>query len=328
MAAEEKKDEPFPFKLNWGPRPQQAGEPLLRIHHPAGVGLLPNHVDLREHCSSIKNQGPTGACTAFAGVAALEYNRKVDGHLSADPFFSARFLYYVERVNIDGTPPWNDAGSYNNSCAKACLQYGVCSYASMPWNTHLRETPSASTYEEAKRYRAATVARLDDEQDHNVLLLDIRTSLSQQIPMIGGFMAFEGIYSPSCQATGVVPLPDGLIVGGHAVFFVGYDDVKKQLLFKNSWGTTWGDRGYGYLPYEYVTKGHASDFWVLSSHSVTGMFGLCTSRGGTKQVGCDEPSPWHWSPAPLPTPAADDDTSRMDAVVNEMKGMKTRCLIC
>lgn len=41
---------------------------------------------------------------------------------------------------------------------------------------------------------------------------------------------------------------------GHAICVCGYDDSKKAFKFKNSWGPSWGDGGYAWLPYEYVAK--------------------------------------------------------------------------
>ena len=56
---------------------------------------------------------------------------------------------------------------------------------------------------------------------------------------------------------------------------IGYDDkleitnnfshekTRGALLIRNSWGTGWGDHGYGWLPYEYVLRGLAEDFWSI-----------------------------------------------------------------
>jgi len=66
-----------------------------------------------------------------------------------------------------------------------------------------------------------------------------------------------------------------LIEGGHAIVAVGYDDKMKikntqnkvettgALLIRNSWGTGWGEDGYGWLPYEYIHKGLADNFWSI-----------------------------------------------------------------
>jgi hypothetical protein len=59
---------------------------------------------------------------------------------------------------------------------------------------------------------------------------------------------------------------------GHAIVAVGYDETKKikntnsnketsgALLIRNSWGKEWGDKGYGWLPYEYILNNLALDF--------------------------------------------------------------------
>jgi C1A family cysteine protease len=46
--------------------------------------------------------------------------------------------------------------------------------------------------------------------------------------------------------------------GWHCVAICGYDDSRSRFEFKNSWGTAWGNSGYGTLPYGYVDKLSAS----------------------------------------------------------------------
>ena len=42
--------------------------------------------------------------------------------------------------------------------------------------------------------------------------------------------------------------------GGHAVTIIGYDLPNRKFLIKNSYGTDWGDRGYGWLTFDYVER--------------------------------------------------------------------------
>jgi len=36
----------------------------------------------------------------------------------------------------------------------------------------------------------------------------------------------------------------------HSVLLMGYDDIKREFSFQNSWGAEWGDRGYGHIAYD------------------------------------------------------------------------------
>jgi C1A family cysteine protease len=58
-------------------------------------------------------------------------------------------------------------------------------------------------------------------------------------------------------------------VGGHAVLAVGYDDKAQRFAVRNSWGSSWGQKGYFTIPYAYLTHpGLASDFWTIRLLSV------------------------------------------------------------
>jgi C1A family cysteine protease len=69
----------------------------------------------------------------------------------------------------------------------------------------------------------------------------------------------------------VPPRPDEPLVARHAVLLSGYDDTARPpgsasagaLTFQNSWGTAWGDRGYGRVPYSLVAEGLVKDSWIV-----------------------------------------------------------------
>jgi C1A family cysteine protease len=72
--------------------------------------------------------------------------------------------------------------------------------------------------------------------------------------------------------TGHIPMPlrREQFLGGHALFCCGYQDDTDYagggyLIVKNSWGTELFDKGYVYLPYDYVNHPKlTSDIWTAS----------------------------------------------------------------
>ena len=100
---------------------------------------------------------------------------------------------------------------------------------------------------------------------------EMKAALQRWGPVPGGFVIYESANNPAARKNGVIQMPSAneRIVGGHAVCFVGFDDGKKLLKFKNQWGKDWGDNGYGYLSYEYADK-FLSDAWAISMEPPSG----------------------------------------------------------
>ena len=95
----------------------------------------------------------------------------------------------------------------------------------------------------------------------------MKSCLASGFPFVFGVAAYDSFISEEVTKTGVVPMPDveyESFVGGHALMAIGYDDARKWFIFRNSYGTDWGDNGYGYIPYDYLSNPDLSaDFWTI-----------------------------------------------------------------
>lgn len=231
-------------------------------------------VDLRKWCSPIENQSSIGSCTAQAAVGIVEYfeMKAFRKYLNA----SRLFLYKVTRNLLHLT---GDTGASLRSTMAALVFFGVPPEEYWPYVVaDFDIEPSAFNYSFAQNYQAISYYRLDPFGiTRDALLNRIKTNLAAQLPSMFGFTVYSSI-SQAKRGQGQIPIPTTREkrLGGHAVCAVGYDDnmkikndnpgskaTKGALLIRNSWGKSWGDAGYGWLPYEYVLKGLAVDWWSL-----------------------------------------------------------------
>ncbi len=246
---------------------------------------LSTSVDLRTWCPPIENQGSLGSCTANAGVGMVEYyeRRAFSRHIDA----SRLFLYKVTRNLLHST---GDTGAFLRTTMGALRLFGVPPEEYWPYVIEdFEKEPPAFCYAFAQQYQAIKYARLDSPDITKAELLDrIKTNIAAGLPSMFGFTVYSSI--SQADISGKIPFPCARerIMGGHAVVAVGYDDSKRiknttcglettgALLIRNSWGTGWGEKGYGWLPYDYVLKEAAVDWWTLITQEWvdTGEFGL------------------------------------------------------
>lgn len=229
-------------------------------------GLPVSSVDLRQHDAPVMDQGSIGSCTGHAGTGLVMLFLRISR--GDRVILSPLFTYKATRMlaGLHG-----DSGAELRDTMRALATVGAVEERLWPhtdgpaWDAD----PPAIIAAAATAVRSLVYYRLDA---HGVAPTDVLGAIKARLAAGHGVMFGTTVYSsfPMHEGgDGVVPMPGphDRVEGGHALLFVGYDDNTRMLLFRNSWGTSWGERGYGWLPYDYVLQGIASDFWTLTSES-------------------------------------------------------------
>lgn len=220
---------------------------------------LPPKVDLRPYMTEVEDQKNTSSCVANAVAGAYEYLAK--RHQGEIYDVSRLFIYYNARAAEGATE--EDGGSFIHDAIEGLKEYGACSEETWPFDEELVLTePEQEAYNEAANFLVESVELVP------VDLYAWKHCLAEGYPIIFGISLYNSF--DLHRKKGVVPVPSPNEAsrashGGHSMLCVGYSDKDRLFIVRNSWGSSWGDNGYCYIPYDYLVnkKFNDGDCWII-----------------------------------------------------------------
>lgn len=236
-----------------------------------GIGGLPPSINLDRYLPKPESQGSQGSCAAFAACyGMLTYNKcrerkwslkKSDGTVEYMHVFSPSFVF--NSLNSD---PTCQGGITIINALRMLKEYGCCPWAELPYFENTCSTPpSQSALEHALKNRILSYSKLYSQFDGDGVRRDLtrmKFALADSLPIILGIKLdisfWRNTYGnrdakgPFIWTTYTDDLP--IDSGYHAVLCVGYNDTLNAFKILNSWGTRWGNKGFGWISYEVMKK--------------------------------------------------------------------------
>jgi hypothetical protein len=233
---------------------QLRGIPLAST--PFSGAELPARVDLSADLPPPQHQGPLNSCVAWSVAYALKsYQERIEekkpfhddaGRLDLSRVFSPAFVYNQLNQGRNAGVPFVEA-------FKLLRERGAAPWSLMPYDgADLRTQPGAAAFAAARRYRIEFWRQVNVHDPR-----EIKAQLDAGYPVI-----FGAKMDPAFEAAGRgfvwrETAPGGCgggECGYHAMVLVGYDEARRAFKLLNSWGTGWGDGGYGWIDYDHFGR--------------------------------------------------------------------------
>jgi Papain family cysteine protease len=244
--------------------PSKAPENDWRIEHAAAAGILPSRTplprskDLRADWWKVSNQGSTGSCVGWATVdGALRWHFVKARRIAKSERLAPRFQWMAAKEIDDETARPSTFIEKDGTTIKAALdvarKYGAVKERELPFRGRLYPGHVKSFYALAAQLRINSYINLGVNPDHwrrwlahkGPVLVRVDHDETFNDPARGGFLD-EYLPKPTDE--------------GHAVTLVGY--ARDRFIIRNSWGVTWGDRGFGYASVDYLTVAITESYGV------------------------------------------------------------------
>ncbi len=200
--------------------------------------VLPETLDYRKDLPSAWDQMVDGPCSAYSAAAIKQWHEYKNYKLKKD--LSKRFVY-VMRKNFP------NKGMFARDTMDVLKNHGIPLDKTFKWKYKKKDDIPQLVFEEASNHKILAYARIYSIEG-------VKKALFKNGPC---YIAFP-VYNNNFQFWKKSKISDK-ILGGHACVVVGYD--QEGFIIRNSWGSTWGDRGHTIYPYS--DWGTEYETWTL-----------------------------------------------------------------
>jgi C1A family cysteine protease len=231
------------------------------IYRNDSTEVLRESVDLREWDTIVESQDSLGSCASNAITNAYELcvNRMYPEYFT---HLSRLFVYYNTRVEYGNIQ--EDEGMFLRDGMKSLEKFGVCAESLWPYDIEkFDDTPSEESYEDAKKRKVIKYQKL-------ISTYYITQVLNNNKPVVFGMEIYESFMNLNDRISTVsFPSRKEKSLGGHGMCMVGYNLKERLFLAKNSFGASWGDNGYCWIPFDYINQ-EGYDIWTFDLPNQTG----------------------------------------------------------
>lgn len=229
----------------------------------AAPAALPTKVDLRQPWWTIGNQSTTGSCVGWATAdGVMRYHLVQANRLQQNQLLSPRFVWMASKETDEFTSRpetfVEEAGTSLKAAMDIVRKYGTVLDSVLPFkiSTLMYAGNENALYAAASTRRAANYFNLGKN------LTQWKSWLAGNGPILAGLSVDATWDNASSTGGKLDSFQPATIRGGHAVCVVGY--TADRFIIRNSWGTSWGDKGFGYASPAYIT-----DAFFTESYGVT-----------------------------------------------------------
>jgi C1A family cysteine protease len=226
------------------------------MDHATAAGVVaaapptPTSKDLRAAWWQIGDQGATGSCVGWATAdALLRWHFVKAKFVSTNEVLSPRFIWMAAKETDEFTSQPTTFIETDGTSLKAALDiarnYGEVRDTILPFSSgKLYQGNDKTFYALAAKLKIASYFNLGRQ------LQDWRSWIANNGPVLVR-LDVDATWDKATKTKGNMDVyQPNTTRGGHAVSLVGY--TPDRFIVRNSWGTGWGDKGFGYASVSYA----------------------------------------------------------------------------